>query len=93
MILLAWLISLAIQAAKYLIIGSVVLTLIGQVLRPRWINHPVVQFVIGLGYALYAPIRQLMRLLGIPVRPIDFSPLVTILLLDFLNWLIFLIFR
>jgi uncharacterized protein YggT (Ycf19 family) len=91
--LLGWLISLALRAAIYLVIGSVLLTLVGQILRPRWINHPLVQLVIALGYGIYAPFRYLMRRLGIPTRPIDFSPLVAILALEFLGWLAAIVLR
>ena len=85
---MALLIVLLIRAAIYLIMGSVILNMIGQMLRPRWINHPLIQLVIALGVALYLPFRRLMQRLGIPTRPLDFSPMVAILSLEALQWLV-----
>ena len=93
MSVLIGLIALAINVAKYLVIASVVLSMVGMMLRPRWIDHPLVQAVIALGAAIYTPFRTLMRKLGLPTRPIDFSPMLAIFSLELLGWLVIGIFR
>ena len=83
-----FLINLAFQVAVYLIIGAVILSMIAQVTRARWLDSPVVRGIVGLGLALCEPFRRLMERFGIPTRPIDFSPMVAILALQVLQRLV-----
>jgi hypothetical protein len=76
------LICLALRAAIYVVIASGVLSMVRTFLRPRWIDHPAVRTIIALGEALCQPARSLLELLGISTRPFDFSPLVTVVVLE-----------
>jgi len=72
------LINLAVQAAVYLIFAAILIAMIGQTVRPRWISHPVARGVRTAGLALCEPFRRLMERFGVPTRPLDFSPMIAV---------------
>lgn len=78
------LISLALRGAIYVVIASVILTMVRTYLRPSWSDHPAVRTVIAIGDALCAPARAVLELFAIPTRPFDFSPLLTTVALEIL---------
>lgn len=82
------LIDLVIRGAIYLIMGAIILSMVGQALRARWLYHPVVRGIIVLGLGLCAPFRRLMERFGIPTRPLDFSPMLAVLALQVLESLL-----
>ena len=76
--MLSSLVFLALKIAEWVIIGGVLLEMIASATRARWRNHPIIEAVITLERALCAPFRALMEAVGIPTRPLDFSPMVAI---------------
>lgn len=68
----AWLLSL-------LVFAAVILSMIAQVSRAPWLRHPLVTSITTAGDAICAPFRQLMRTLGLPTAPLDFSPMVAMI--------------
>jgi hypothetical protein len=80
--LILLLICLALRAAIYLVIASGILSMVRAFLRPRWIDHAAVRTIITLGEALCQPARSLLELLGISTRPFDFSPVLTVVVLE-----------
>jgi uncharacterized protein YggT (Ycf19 family) len=74
-------VKLAFEALVTVIIVGIVLTMICQVSRAKWTRHLALRAVMAAAYFLCTPIRQLMKSVGIPVAPVDFSPLLTVLAL------------
>lgn len=66
------------EVISLLVIASIILSMVAQVTRARWIHHPAVRFVIAAGDAVCAPFRELMQRLGLPTAPLDFSPMIAL---------------
>lgn len=81
----ALIVKLAFEAVVTLIIAGIVLAMICQLSRAKWTRHLALRAVMAASYFLCTPVRQLMKSLGIPVAPVDFSPLLTVLALRLLQ--------
>jgi uncharacterized protein YggT (Ycf19 family) len=77
--MLAFLADLAFNAVELVIFAGVILAMIAQVTHARWTKHPLVRGLILATRGLCAPARMLMKRLGLPLSPVDFSPMVTVL--------------
>jgi uncharacterized protein YggT (Ycf19 family) len=86
--MLAFLANLLFEAAELVIFAGVILTMIAQLSRARWTKHPLVRGLILVTRALCAPARMLLKRLGLPLAPLDFSPIVTVLALRLIQWLV-----
>jgi uncharacterized protein YggT (Ycf19 family) len=84
----AALVSLLFDAVEGVIIVGVVLALIRPSTRLAWTRHPLVRALILLARGLCAPARMLMKRLGLPLAPLDFSPVVTVFALRVVQWLV-----
>ena len=82
------LLPLAIEIVTWLVIASVVLTMIGQVYPGNWTYSPLVWGVIQFGRKLCDPVRGLLERWGVPMRPLDWSPMIVVLLLNILQRLV-----
>lgn len=89
----AALVSLLFDAVEGVIITGVVLAMITQVTRFAWTRHPLVRALILAARGLCAPARTLMKRLGLPLAPLDFSPVVTVFALRAVQWLVVSILR
>ena len=86
------LVSLIVKAlAGIIILGSIFAT-IHEISRPNWTRAPWVRLLIILAAGLCAPVKRLMVGVGIPTRPIDFSPAITIVGLEIVGRVLNLIF-
>jgi len=81
-------VSVALNLLAYAVIAGVLLSMVRQVSRPGWMYHPVVNRLISFTDALCSPIRRLMERYGVPTRPLDFSPMVVVLLIQLLAGLV-----
>jgi uncharacterized protein YggT (Ycf19 family) len=90
---LAFLANLAFDTVELVIFAGVVLSLVSQVTRARWTKHPLVRGLILATRALCAPARLLLKRLGLPLAPLDFSPVATILALRLCQMLVVGILR
>jgi uncharacterized protein YggT (Ycf19 family) len=86
------LVDMLFQAAIFVIIAGVVLSMIRTALGARRLAHPVVEAIIALSEALCEPFRRMMQAVGIPTRPLDFSPMVAIFALQMIERVILGIF-
>lgn len=86
--MLAFLANLAFDAVELVIFAGVVLATISQVTHAPWTRHPIARTLILAARALCAPARMLMKRLGLPMGPLDFSPVVTVFGLRFLQMLV-----
>jgi uncharacterized protein YggT (Ycf19 family) len=86
--MLALLAQLVFWALELTIIVGIAVHMIAQLTGGRWARHPLVKTLLFFVQAVCAPVRQAMKAIGIPVSPIDFSPLLTIFVLRGLKWLI-----
>ena len=84
-------VGLVIRALIMIIIAGSICAMIREVSRPNWTRTLWVRLLIAIAEGLCAPVRRLMVGIGIPTRPLDFSPAVTIVLLEvlgrMLNWI------
>jgi uncharacterized protein YggT (Ycf19 family) len=86
--MLASLVSLAFDAIELVIFAGVILSMIAQATRARWTRHPSVRGLVLAARGLCAPARMVMKRLGLPVSPLDFSPVVTVFALRAAQWLV-----
>lgn len=86
--MLAFLANLAFDALELVIFAGVVLAMISQVTRAPWTRHPIARALILAARTLCGPARMLMKRLGVPTAPLDFSPVVTVFALRFLQMLV-----
>jgi uncharacterized protein YggT (Ycf19 family) len=84
----AFVVKLAFEAVVLVIIAGIVLTMVCQLTRARWTRHLALRAVMAASFYLCTPVRLLMKSLGIPVAPVDFSPLLTVLVLRMLQGLL-----
>jgi len=86
--MLAFLANLAFDVVELVIFAGVILLMVSQATRARWTKHPLVRGLILVTRALCAPARMLMKRLGLPLAPLDFSPMVTVLALRLIQGLV-----
>lgn len=86
--MLAWLANLAFDAVEMVIFAGVILSMVSQATRARWTKHPIVRGLILAMRGLCAPARMVLKRLGLPLAPLDFSPVVTILALRLCQMLV-----
>lgn len=86
--MLAFLADLAFKATELVIVAGVILLMISRATRARWTKHPLVRGLVLAARGLCAPARMLMKRLGLPLAPLDFSPMVTVLALRFCQGLV-----
>jgi uncharacterized protein YggT (Ycf19 family) len=86
--MIAGLVNLAFQGLELVIVAGVILLMITQVARGPWTRHPLVKGLMLAARLCCAPVRRVMKGLGIPVAPLDFSPLLTLLLLRVVQWFV-----
>jgi uncharacterized protein YggT (Ycf19 family) len=86
--MIAFLVSLVFRAVELVIVAGVVLMMVTQVVRGPWTRHPLTKGLMLAARLFCAPARQMMKRLGIPVAPLDFSPLVTLLVLQVVQWFV-----
>ena len=86
--MLAGLVNLVFTGLELVIVAGVVLLMVTQVVRSPWTRHPVVKGLMLVSRLCCAPMRRLMKGLGLPLSPLDFSPLLTLLLLRVLQWFV-----
>ncbi|MCC2667606.1 MAG: hypothetical protein K0Q72_77 [Armatimonadetes bacterium] len=84
--MIAFVVKLAFQAVELVIVVGIILHMVSQVTRGPWTRHPFIKTVMLAARLICAPVRQILKGAGIPVAPIDFSPLLTILALRVLQW-------
>lgn len=86
--MLAFLANLAFDAVELVIFAGVILTMIAQITRARWTKHPLVRGLVLATRGLCAPARMLMKRLGLPLAPLDFSPMVAVFGLRMIQWVV-----
>ena len=86
--MLAFLVNLAFNAVELVIFAGLILTMIAQVTRAPWTKHPLARGLILATRGLCAPARMLMKRLGLPLSPLDFSPMVTVVALRVVQWVV-----
>jgi uncharacterized protein YggT (Ycf19 family) len=85
------LIDLACQLLSYFIIAGVILSMVRVAVRGAgWLYSPAVSWIIEMTDRILRPFRRFLERLFPSLRtaPIDFSPLVALLALNFLQVLI-----
>ena len=86
-----FLIGLIVRALIFIIIAGSVLAMIKEMTHPNWGRNLWVRLLIVLAEGMCAPVRRLMIGVGIPTRPLDCSPAITIVILEvlgrMLNWI------
>lgn len=87
----AFLIGLVIKALIAIIILGSIFATIREISRPNWTHNLWVRLLIVLAEVMCKPVKRLMIGIRIPTRPLDFSPAVTIVILEalghMLNWI------
>jgi uncharacterized protein YggT (Ycf19 family) len=87
---LGFLIGLVIRAVILVIITGTILSIIKEITHPNWGRSLWVRLLIALAEGICMPVKRLMVGIGIPTRPVVFSPGITIVLLEVLgrvlNW-------
>lgn len=81
--MLTFLIDRAAMLLNFMIIASVLLSMIGQAASASWLRHPLVRLIVAAGEAIYGPFRLMMRSVGLPTAPLDFSPMVAMFAISF----------
>ena len=76
--LLAQLLNFALGALSMTVVVGIVLAMIRQAFHPRWADTHFVRALILAAEAICLPMRRLMERLGVPTRPLDFSPMATV---------------
>jgi len=76
------------QAVFYLILIHVVLSWLRAYSRGRWLYHPAVMFVDSLGDRVIRPFRNLLRSMGVRTGSLDFSPMLALFAIMFLERLV-----
>jgi uncharacterized protein YggT (Ycf19 family) len=88
--LVGFLVGLIVRALIFIIIAGSVLAMIKEVTHPNWGRNLWVRMLIVIAEGMCKPIKRLMIGVGIPTRPLDFSPAITIVILEVLgrvlNW-------
>jgi uncharacterized protein YggT (Ycf19 family) len=79
------LVGLIIRALIFVIILGSVFAMIRDVSRPNWTRAVWVRLLIVLAEGMCRPVKRVMIGVGIPTRPLDFSPAITIVLLEILG--------
>lgn len=79
------LVGLVIRALIMVIVLGSIFATIREVSRPNWTHALWVRLLIVLAEGMCKPVKRLMVGIGIPTRPLDFSPMVTIVLLEILG--------
>jgi len=87
------LLKLTVFALKYMVLAGSALAFLGQFIRPGWMDHPIALALVAVSEALVRPVRYLMEGFGVPTKPLDFSPVVTVLFFELLQFILGLIFR
>jgi len=82
--LLIGLIHYAFLFVQAIIFVHVILSWVICVQRPRWIYHPVIQWVENTAFQILRPFRQLMSSLGLGRMPIDFTPILALFAFQFI---------
>jgi YggT family protein len=68
---------------QLVVLAHVILSWVIMVQRPRWMYHPVVRWVEDTAFQILRPFRLLLERIGLRTGPIDFTPLVALLVLGF----------
>ena len=79
---LFYLLALLCSGAAYVIVAGIILAMIRQAMRPRWMSHPVPRALIAAAEGLCAPFRRILVRVGLPVRPLDLSPMLAVFTLQ-----------
>jgi uncharacterized protein YggT (Ycf19 family) len=79
------LINIVFRGAVYLILASVILSIVGRAGRARWVHHPIPLTIILAGDALCRPFRRLLGGTGMSTGPFDFSPLIAVVVIQILH--------
>ncbi len=83
--LVGFLIGLIIRALIFIIIAGSVLAMVKEATHPNWGRNLWVRLLIAVATGICAPVKRLMTGVGIPTRPLDFSPAITIVILEVLG--------
>jgi uncharacterized protein YggT (Ycf19 family) len=88
MVLILGLLPWAIRIVTWLVIASVVLSMIGQAFHGSWVYSPFFWGIIQFGRRLCEPVRRQLERWGLPSRPLDWSPMIVVFGLNFLEMLV-----
>ncbi len=73
------LLNLAFSLIYYVVVAGILLSMARQFVRARWLRHEIVDVIIRATEAICAPFRRMLRKVGLPLAPIDISPLLAIM--------------
>ena len=76
------LIGYGFQFVQLIILADVILSWVVFVQRPRWVYHPLVQWIRDTAFQLLRPFRRLLASVGLGRMPIDFSPFIALFVLQ-----------
>ena len=82
---IAHLLNMALGALSMTVIVGIILAMIRQSFHPRWADAPLVRMLILAALAICRPMRELMEKVGIPTRPLDFSPMATVFVIQIIQ--------
>jgi uncharacterized protein YggT (Ycf19 family) len=89
--LVGFLVGTIIRALIFVIIAGSLLATIKEITHPNWGRNLWVRLLIVVAETLCRPARRLMVGVGIPTRPLDFSPMVTIIAFEVVGRLLGLV--
>jgi YggT family protein len=79
------LISWIFEIIFWIVFIDVILSWVLAVQRPRWASHPIIRLIQEISYQILRPFRRLLDRIGLKTGPIDFSPLIALMALRFVQ--------